>query len=274
MTEVPLKVTPTDFAANKALRPQLVAAAAAKPEAEKKLTIRPLAKRTTGHKLDGDLADWGDPAAFITIGDPAMKLSFDAAYDTDGLYIAYRGTSDLGNASEKISTLFKTGFSMDFQYRSNPNAKGSAVAVGDRRIVIAPWKDKWTATLYDYLDPGTPADKYVEFSSPLITTRVAHVGPLAEGKVAVVVRQPPAKPGERAISQWSAEVFLPWKHLGVRPDPKTPLRCDFGILTPDSGGVRVEKRTYWSNRATDMVADLGMEAQINPAAWGTATFSE
>jgi hypothetical protein len=263
-----IRVPADSIAANTRLREVLRNQQAALDGARevKKLVLGPLARRAAAFQLDGDLAEWGD--RLQPIGDADLNLAFDAAWGADGLYLAYRGKSYTGNASEDLNLLFQTGFSLDVQYRSNTNAKTKDVAVGDRRIVFAQHKGKWVAVLYDYLDPATPPGKHVEFSSPLITTRVARVTPIEDAKVAVKRGDP------CTVANWSAEAFVPWRSLGLPPDARGPVRMDFGILTPDSGGVRVEKRTYWSNRATDMVADLGMEAQINPGAWGEVTFEK
>jgi len=257
-----IRVPADSIAANAQLRQALSRREAAKtqPAPARTLTVPPLAKRSAAFKLDGDLADWG--GKLQPLGEAALDLAFDAAWDKDHLYLAYRGKSYTGNTCENVNLLFKTGFSFDIQFRGNVNAKAKDVTVGDRRIVFGQHKGRWVAVLYDYIDPATAPDRWVEFSSPLITTRVARVAVLDDARIAVKQKDP------GAVAEWSAEVALPWKAMGIAPQPKGLVLADVGILTPDSGGVRVEKRTYWSNRATDMVADLGMEAQIHPSAWG------
>ncbi|MFW6161321.1 MAG: hypothetical protein ACODAJ_01050 [Planctomycetota bacterium] len=40
---------------------------------------------------------------------------------------------------------------------------------------------------------------------------------------------------------------------------------------PDAGGMWVERRAYWASRGELTVSDLGVEAMLNPAAWGEIT---
>lgn len=126
--------------------------------------------------------------------------------------------------------------------------------------------------LYDYVNPAVGKDESVSFSSPLVTTRVAKVVQLPDVKVQFMIADKPPDPKRSTAMMWHAEVFLPWNSLGLAaPEGKTDYRMDFGILTPDSGGTTVEKRSYWSDRNTEMTADLGVEAQIHPGNWGTVT---
>jgi hypothetical protein len=76
---------------------------------------------------------------------------------------------------------------------------------------------------------------------------------------------PPLAPGQRA---WSAEVFLPWSRLGFAKGPDD-LKCDFGLLVPDSGGITVDRRLSWVAAEPLPVSDVGWEAGIDPAAWAT-----
>ena len=62
---------------------------------------------------------------------------------------------------------------------------------------------------------------------------------------------------------------IAWNALGIVPAAGKKIRADFGILAPDSGGIQVEKRSYWSDPDTGHVADVAVEAQIHPGNWGT-----
>ncbi|HUT35082.1 MAG TPA: hypothetical protein VNE39_16445 [Planctomycetota bacterium] len=273
--QFPLKVTAESLAANEKIRPLLVAAesaAAQAAKAKRSHTFRPLAKRTTNFQLDGDLADWGGTKKMAAIDDKA-SLYFDGACDNDGLYLAYAGVSGLGNASEDVRFLFKTGFCFDFMYRQDGRNRSRDVVPGDRRIVFGRHKGKWVAVLYDYVDPAVPHEKWVEFASPLVTTRVARVVPLAEGDVKIAFRTEDSLTREvpKGMAAWTTEVFVKWSALGLDASKKFTLPCDFGILLPDSGGMGVARRAYWSHRGELTVSDLGVEAQLTPAAWGTVT---
>jgi len=276
--EIPLTVSREAFASNSKLRPILLAAEAAARAASKRKrsrTFQRLDRRTTKFKLDGDLLDWGGTKRMAVIGDEKEQLFFDGACDNRGLYLAYSGVSALGNNAEDVRFLFKTGFCFDMRYRTDTRNRSGGVVAGDRRIVFGRHKGRWVAVLYDYVDPSVPPEKRVQFSSPWVTTSVARVVQLPDRDCTVrfrtvsdLERQPP-----KGMSLWAAEVFVKWSALGLKPSRNLRVRCDFGILSADSGGIRVEKRSYWSNRGNLTVSDLGVEATLNPAAWGTVTLS-
>jgi len=269
--ESTLTVSAAAFTANQALRPQVIAAAKAAKARTKKpdLALRPLATRAKGFAADGDLTEWGDAKKFAVVGEAAENLRVDAAYDAQRLHLAYAGTSVTANSGEDFRFLFKTGFAFDVMVRSDPKAQGDQPQAGDRRVVFAALKGQWTAVLYDYVDAKVPADQWVAFASPIVTTSIARVERLPASAYTVAFRELPgaAVAGRKA---WSAEATLTWAALGlVAPQPKQTLRMDFGILSADTGGTSVDRRAYWSNPDTLMVADLGVEARLQPGNWGT-----
>ena len=271
----PLTVTPSDVAANAKLRPRLVAltkAARAASSAPKSRTFLPIAKRTVDFALDGHVADWGDSVRMATIGNGDAAPRFDGAYDGKGLVLAYRGHSALGNNSQDPRFLFKTGFCFEMEFRSAARNRSRQVVAGDRRIVFGNHRGKWVAVLYDYIDPSVSNDKHVPFSSPWVTTTVARVA-LLPAKAAQVRFRQLSQPDASGAAEWSAEVKLTWSALGFEGPPGVSW-FDFGVRSADSGGIRVAKRSYWSNPGPTPVADLGVEAMITPGAWGTVRFGE
>ncbi len=261
-----IRVPAESMAANTGLRGRLAGAKNVKRE-KRELTVPVIAKRLTAFKADGDLAEWGDVSKFQKIGTDAV-LGFDAAWDPQGLVIAYRGTSGLGNNSEDWKYLFKTGFAFDLMIRPSADSKSDEASKGDVRVVFGRHKGTWTAVLYDYVAPGAPATAGVAYTSPVTSTHVARVVQLPSDAVQIGFREG-ADLGV-AGREWTAEVRVAWKSLGINPAAGTSFWADFGILSPDSGGIQVERRTYWSNLDTGHVADLAVEAQIAPANWGTA----
>ncbi|MBN1558387.1 MAG: hypothetical protein JW951_09605, partial [Lentisphaerae bacterium] len=61
---------------------------------------------------------------------------------------------------------------------------------------------------------------------------------------------------------------VPLKALRWSPEPGTAYPGDFGVVYSDRKGASNELRLYWSNKATGIVSDLSMEADIQPANWG------
>ncbi len=267
----PLQITSDVFAQNTALRPQIVALAAKGGKREKReFKLEPATARIPAFKLDGDLADWGDPAKFRKISEDGA-LAFDAAWDATNLTLAYRGMSGTGNSGQDWRYIFKTGFSFDVMIRADGAQRDGGASPGDKRVVFAPHKGKWIAVLYDYVAPGARPEEGVDYTSPVTSTRVDRVVLLPESAVKIAFRR--AAGAVDAAGAWSAEVQVPWKVLGVNPAAGQKITMDFGILSPDSGGLQADKRSYWSDPDTGHVADLAVEAQIRPGNWGTVTVS-
>jgi hypothetical protein len=73
---------------------------------------------------------------------------------------------------------------------------------------------------------------------------------------------------------WAAEMFVAWSAIGLDGPPER-LKADVGVMVPDSGGLTVDARKYWSNPLLDRpVSDLGLEASIKPASWGVFHFGK
>ena len=271
-----LTVPADSLAANRKIRSILRARESAAKVASKKKrshTFRRIDRRTTRFKLDGEVDDWGGSDKMVRLGDRKDDLFFDGACDEDGLILAYAGLCPLGNASENIRFLFKTGFCLDLRYRTDLRSRSRGVVAGDRRIVFANHRGKWVAVLYDYIDPAVPSARWVEFASPWVSTRVARVVELPANACTIrfhvadgLLREAP-----KGKAYWSAEVRITWDALGLKPDKKLTVPADFGVLVPDSGGMRVAKRAYWSQQGELTVSDLGVEAMLNPGAWGSLT---
>ena len=50
------------------------------------------------------------------------------------------------------------------------------------------------------------------------------------------------------------------------------IRGDVGFISSDAAGTINTARTYWSNKATNLVSDLPSEAWMNPGNWGVLRF--
>ncbi len=259
LAKKPLRISAGDQAANAALRPQIVALGTGltKKKEKREMKVRPLTARTKGFALDGDLADWGDPAAFQKIGTDG---SFDAVWDADGLLLAWAGKGGTANNSQDWRYLFKTGFCVDFSLRTEPSSSGEAVARGDRRVVIGRHQGKWVAVLHDFVLPDGAGKEAVEYTSPVTSTGVDRVVLLPDSAVKIAVKE--------GGGAWSVEARIAWSALGIAPADGLKIRADAGILTPDSAGLQVDRRTNWADPDVGHVADLAIEAQIHPANFG------
>jgi len=296
VTDAPVRITPEAFALNTQLRPALIQqakiASKARNEA-KELAVSDLDKRTTRFKFDGELEDWGGVKNMLQMDDPPPEAApvlgqtfaehaaksgalyhIDAARDANGLWLAYSGVGVLKNSSEDHRFIFKGGFCIEVAIRSDPKARGKTLAAGDRRILFAPYKGKWVAVLFDYVDPAVPEDKYIDYESPVLKTRVARVELLPEDAFKIKVRS--GYDLERRVPEgmkdFTAEIYLPWATLGfAEPPGNRSFKADFGILNADKSGTTVDQRFYWSNSSTEAVTDMALESAINPATLGTVS---
>lgn len=269
------------IAPNAELRKRLVAqrqAAAARSKAEKRVSAAALDAFKPTLLVDGFVEEWKS----LTPMDPPTETDgppptthFGTAVDDQGVYLAYRGSSHVGNQCGDATYLFKSGFCADFKYRLDPRAKGGDVRQGDRRVVFGQVGKEWRAVLYDYVDPSAQAGERTSFESPVMVTDVARVIVLPASEVRVAFRLDElAVLGERerrhGPTAWGLEVFLPWKALGFASRPKE-LRADFGVMLPDSGGITVDRRLSWAEVGPLPVSDLAAEAQLKPGEWGTVS---
>lgn len=261
-------VTAESIALNTPLRDRLAGAGKTKFQ-PKKLTLPPLAQRAPSFAADGRLDDWGGPEKLQFI-DKDAGLRFDAAWDNQDLVLAYAGRTRTENQSEDWRYLFKTGFCFDVMIRPNAKSGEKGPVAGDRRVVFGRHKGRWIAVLYDYVAAGDPGNTTVVYDSPVSSTRVDRVVLVPDDAVEIAFHEAPGT----GLREWTAEVRIDWSQLAVKPGAGGEFRADFGILAPDSGGTQIEKRTYWCNPDTVHVADLAVEAEIQPTNWGYVVFGK
>jgi len=115
---------------------------------------------------------------------------------------------------------------------------------------------KPVAVLYNYKSPG--AANPTDLDSPSQKTRVDILKTLEDAKIVI----------ERKPDSYSLRVSVPLETLGFKPEPGKTYLGDFGIIYSDQAGIVNEARMNWSNKATNLVSDLGLEAAIHPESWG------
>ncbi|GDY11514.1 hypothetical protein LBMAG53_03910 [Planctomycetota bacterium] len=269
------------------------------------LDLREITARCPDFTLDGRVNDWGGSSKMRALGPLRDEQFCDAAFDSKKFYLAYSGWSEFGSRHQDYRFAFKTGFGFELKIRTGTKP-GKGVSAGDLRLIFTKLDGQWQAIRYNYVDDTLPQDRWMEFSSPLVTTRVAKVEKVdpalvkivwtertLEDEISLVESKPTSElaqsldlaldggrvdlnkrfRAEHAPRQpWSAEVVLDWQALGLTAPPAGGIKADFGILCADSSGTSVEYRTQWSDPDTDHCSDVGVEAAMNPNAWGTLNF--
>ncbi|MGE9291077.1 MAG: hypothetical protein ACQKBT_08810 [Puniceicoccales bacterium] len=220
-------------------------------------------------KIDGNLSDWstadwveidkrGDGANFNSNAKPYHVLG---AIRTDGrnLYAAWstRDPDLLTNSGEIPRALFKTGGALDLMIGTdNPASPERKDPVrGDMRLLITRVDDQTKATLYRPVVPGTDPSERIPFTSPVWSLSFDEV-------IDVSDRVLLADDGNGDF-----EFAIPLSVLDFDPYPGLKTRGDIGVLRGSAN--QTTSRTYWSNKATGITADVPSEAKLSPHLWGT-----
>ena len=130
------------------------------------------------------------------------------------------------------------------------------------RAVPLPCGTVTTAILYDFVVPGTPDSAKLAFSSPWRTVYVDRVTVLRDATIAV----------DRGPTSFTLEASVPLKSIHLAPRATLVIRGDVGRVHSDQTGTRAVSREYWSNKNTNITADVPSEAQLQPNLWGTFRF--
>lgn len=221
--------------------------------------------------VDGKLDEW-TADGWVDIDKSGVKAYFNAntkPYDITGamrvsgnmLYIAYR-TGDpklLQNSGEMPVAPFKTGGALDLMIgadlKADPGRKSPVE--GDRRLLVTMVDGKPYAMLYQAVVKGVADAERIPFSSPSRSITFDKVDNVTEQ-----IRL--------AGSEGNYEVSVPLSLLGLTATNGLTIKGDLGILRGD--GSQTTARTYWSNKATGITADVPSEAMLTPSLWGTLKF--
>ncbi len=220
-------------------------------------------------KVDGDLADWvgagwveidkrGDGANFNSNSKPYEVLGAIAA-DSTHLFAAWstRDKKLPDNSGELPNALFKTGGGLDLMIGLDPKADPNRKlpVPGDLRLLVSCVEGQPKALLYRAVVPGTENGSKIPFTSPVWSLTFDQVQDVSD-QVRLA-----------ANGEGHFEISIPLQVLGLTPAPGLKLRGDIGVLRGD--GSRTTARTYWSNKATAITADVPSEAKLSPSLWGT-----
>jgi hypothetical protein len=220
-------------------------------------------------EIDGDLSDWA-AAEWVEIDKRGAGANFNSnakpyniggalAVSGDRLYAAW-DTHEPGllqNSGEIPGVLFKTGGSLDLMLGTDPQAdlQRRTPVAGDVRLLVTRVDDQTRATLYRQVVPGTAEADKIPFSSPWRTITFDRVQDVSD-QIEL------ASDGEGHY-----EISVPLTLLGLQPEPGMKIRGDIGILR--GNGTETTARSYWSNKATAITADVPSEAALTPHLWGT-----
>jgi hypothetical protein len=243
-------------AADLAKRPAAVAA-------KRELAIHPAARALTKPPAATDFSWAGDGVASWSY-DTRRSAEATWTFDAQNLYLCFRNVADttpMVNGGKIVRQLFKTGDAAVCELRTVPDNDTPGVIEGDLRLLFSVFEGKPVTVLYRYKVAGTA--KPEEFASPVTTTAIDVVKVLDNAAVAV----------DRQPGGYTVRVAVPLAELGFAPEPGHRYRGDFGIVHSDAKGTANELRMYWSNQATGLVADLALEAAIEPGRWGTFAVS-
>ena len=209
--------------------------------------------------IDGDLAGWDMAHGAGIPVDEARGAKAALSYDANNLYAAFvvRDPYPLRNNGTDPLLLFKTGTVVDVSLGTDKNApKGrSAPAAGDLRLLFAAMGDKPIAVLYRPVCPGA-TDKN-SFSSPNCRVEFDSVRVLSDARVAF----------KRSETGFTIEAAVPLKAIGWKPEPGSLIKGDVGVIYSDDIGKSNILRSYWSNKSTNLTADVGEESRLQPREW-------
>lgn len=210
--------------------------------------------------IDGTLDEWKLERGVGIPVDDQRGARVALTHDASHLYLAYdvRDPNGFANQGRDPRLLFKTGAAVDLMLGLDEAAvpgRPQPVA-GDLRLLLAMPNDQPTAVLYRPVAPG--ANDGTTFSSPQGSVAFDSVRVVATARIGFQRR-----PGGFAL-----EAAIPLAELGWTIKPKVDLRGDVGVIYGDPEGIRNVHRTYWSNRNTGLVSDVGNESRLVPSQWG------
>jgi hypothetical protein len=252
--EIPLKVTAGDLMQAQ----KYLVTLESQRQKEQGTGILKVAVKSQTPVVDGTLDDWKS-AQFVAIDAVSNGASGAVAVAGDRLYAAWK-TGDgklLQNSGELPAAPFKTGGALDLMIGADAKANpGRANPVaGDVRLLVTQANGKTLAVLYRAVVPGTKEP--VPFSSPWRTITLDKVDDVSAQV-------------QLAGKDGNYEISIPLSVLGLQPATGQTISGDIGILRGD--GAQTTSRTYWSNKASNITADVPSEAQLAPQLWGKWQF--
>ncbi|MBC8867989.1 MAG: hypothetical protein H8E44_01160, partial [Planctomycetes bacterium] len=227
---------------------------------------------TSRIKTDGQSGDWSN-VNWVDIEKRGVRANFNSnsqpfnvsgslAISGDRLHAAWRTTLKdlLRNSGEIPHALFNTGGGLDLMLATNPAAdpKRRSPVAGDLRLLVTQVDGKPRALLYEPVSPGSTGEKF-PFSSPWRTITFDRVEDVSD--------QIELATDGKGFYEFSISL----KTLGLKATDGLRMKGDIGILR--GNGTETTARSYWSNKATGITADVPSEAALTPHLWGTVQWT-
>jgi hypothetical protein len=234
-------------------------------QSEKAIVSRQLITRIkTTLAVDGRGKGWESiPVFLIESKASGAKAKAQLAYDNTYLYLAtdVEDPSPWKNEGVDFLRLFKTGDAVDLQIGTDPKASAKRMqpVKGDLRIVLSNLNNQPAAVLMEPVNPTAAKSNAKVYTSPVGDKKFDEVRLFANVKVTIVKRE----------SGYRLEAAVPLKEIGLQAEPGQEFRGDLGFISSDAAGKINTARTYWANKATNLVSDEPLEAWLFPASWGT-----
>jgi len=199
--------------------------------------------------------DFDANAIPIAFGRSEQVGSAKLAYDEANLYATWR-IDDLTpwrNAGRDPKTAFKSGDAVELLIAEKDAAKPDQL--GGTRVIISPIKGG-TAVVYR---PTGPGNEPFTFESPVRKTTFQYVAV----EPAIEVH---GGAGQRV---YRVSATIPWKTLGITPEPGRELRGDVGVIFGRSDATtHIDRIVRWVDDQTNVTNDLPTEAEFFPERWG------
>jgi hypothetical protein len=252
-----IRVSAEQIAHGQALRQARERAAIAAGTAPRRLKIE-----RRDRIVDGKIDEPGfaDEAVTIEVDDQRGGQAA-VSFDDRNLYAAFRvkDNTPWKNAGADAKTIFLSGDSVDIQLGLDPLAGPNRKKpwAGDLRIAIAPFEGEAIVMLYQPVLKGHSGPREA-FVSPVGRVEMDRVERITDARVAVT----------RTANGYDLEAAIPLTSLGFTfPEGRT-ISGDVGVLFSDDTGTKCLLRRYWSNRNTNVAADLPSETRLQPQEWG------
>jgi len=259
LAEQTVELTLTDYnAAAQLLATRAAEKAAGEAGVEKPLKIRPPKKKIVDTP-SADTFDWRSDSTAAWQFDGTRHARAAWSYDEKNLYVCFRDVADetpMINSGEDVRRLFKFGDAAILELRTRPDEDSAEILPGDLRLLFSVHKDKPVAVLYRYRVPGV--NDPVVFRS-VKATHIDRIEILESAKIAI----------DREDGAYTLRASVSLSRLGYKPEKGKTYRGDFGAIYSDRAGMSNELRMHWHNKATGLVSDLSLEADIEPKQWGT-----
>ncbi|HUU68518.1 MAG TPA: hypothetical protein VM186_03270, partial [Planctomycetota bacterium] len=218
--------------------------------------------------IDGKNNDWRgiQPIDISREGAPEKARSW-LTYDDENLYVLFEVTdsSPWKNEGKDVNALFKTGDAVDVQLDVAPatsSRKGPGILPSDVRLLFAQLGGKPACVVMKPIDEAAPKELSHRYHSPVGDKVFDRVEASTNVRVAVLTED----------RKYWLEAAIPLKAIGLSPAPGMTIRGDLGFISSDATGRINVARTYWSNKATNLVNDMPLESWLYPATWGELKF--